>query len=61
MLLSDALDSYGDLLTYLTLPPAVWLHWPEIVEQQRWYIVAAVSLCILPALVSLRKFGRLAS
>lgn len=55
------LDSYGDVLTYLSTPLAVWWLWPDIVKEELYYIIAAIVIYILPAIFSLLKFGQLAS
>jgi CDP-diacylglycerol--glycerol-3-phosphate 3-phosphatidyltransferase len=59
--LGARLDSYGDILTYLSIPLAVWWLWPEIVKEEMPYIAVAIGLFILPAFFSLAKFGKLAS
>ncbi|RUM65732.1 MAG: CDP-alcohol phosphatidyltransferase family protein [Sulfurospirillum sp.] len=59
--LGARLDSYGDILTYLTVPFAVWFLWPEIILHEKAYIITAVVLYILPALFSFFKFGKLAT
>jgi CDP-diacylglycerol--glycerol-3-phosphate 3-phosphatidyltransferase len=55
------LDSYGDILTYLSTPLAVWWLWPDIVKAELYYIFAAIVIYMLPAIFSLLKFGKLAS
>ena len=55
------LDSYGDILTYMSTPLAVWWLWPDIVKEELYYIIAAIVIYILPAIFSLLKFGKLAS
>lgn len=55
------LDSYGDILTYLCTPLAVWWLWPEIIHQELYYIIAAIIIYILPVFFTLIKFGKLAS
>lgn len=59
--LGARLDSYGDIVTYLSAPVAIWFLWPEIIMKEFYYIVVAIFLFILPALFSLVKFGKLAS
>lgn len=59
--LGARLDSYGDILTYLSTPIAVWWLWPDIVKEEFYYIIAAVAIYILPAVFALLKFGKLAS
>lgn len=55
------LDSYGDILTYLTTPLAVWYLWPDLIKDELYYIIAAIIIYILPAVFTLLKFGKLAS
>ena len=55
------LDSYGDILTYLSTPLAVWWLWPDIVKEELYYIIAAIVIYIFPAIFSFLKFGTLAS
>ena len=59
--LGARLDSYGDILTYLTTPLAAWWLWPELIKNELHYIFAAIILYVFPALFSLVKFGKLAS
>jgi len=59
--LGARLDSYGDILTYLTTPLAVWWLWPDIVKEELYYIIAAIIIYVLPAFFALLKFGKLAS
>ena len=59
--LGARLDSYGDIITYLTTPLAVWWLWPEIILEEKAYIFTAIILFILPAFFALFKFGKLAS
>ena len=59
--LGARLDSYGDILTYLTTPLAVWWLWPDLVKAELYYIIAAIIIYVLPAFFALYKFGKLAS
>jgi CDP-diacylglycerol--glycerol-3-phosphate 3-phosphatidyltransferase len=59
--LGARLDSYGDIVTYLSAPVAIWFLWPEIITKEMPYIVTAIGLFILPAFFALAKFGKLAS
>ena len=59
--LGARLDSYGDMLTYLTTPLAAWLLWPDLIKSELYYIIAAIIIYILPAVFALLKFGKLAS
>lgn len=59
--LGAKLDSYGDIVTYLSTPLAVWWLWPDIIKEEIVYIIAAIVIYILPAFFSLAKFRQLAS
>ncbi len=59
--LGARLDSYGDILTYLTTPLAAWWLWPDIIKDELYYIIAAIIIYVLPAVFALLKFGKLAS
>jgi CDP-diacylglycerol--glycerol-3-phosphate 3-phosphatidyltransferase len=59
--LGSKLDSYGDILTYFTAPLAIWWLFPEVIEKEKSYIFAAITIFVLPALFALVKFGKLAS
>lgn len=59
--LGARLDSYGDILTYLTTPVAAWWLWPDLIKGEFYYIIAAIIIYILPAVFALLKFGKLAS
>lgn len=59
--LGARLDSYGDMVTYLATPIAVWWLWPDLITQELHYIIAAIIIYILPAFFALVKFGALAS
>lgn len=59
--LGARLDSYGDIVTYLSTPVAMWWLWPQLIEKEIPYIIAAVAIYILPAFFALAKFGKLAS
>jgi len=55
------LDSLGDMTTYLSILPAVWWLWPDIIIGEAAYIVSVLVIYIVPALFSLAKFGEFAS
>ncbi|WP_295420410.1 CDP-alcohol phosphatidyltransferase family protein [Sulfurovum sp.] len=59
--LGARLDSYGDILTYLCTALAAWLLWPDMIKVEFHYIVAVITLYIVPAFFALAKFGKLAS
>ena len=59
--LGARLDSYGDILTYLSTPLAAWWLWPDLIKEELYYITAVIIIYILPAFFALAKFGKLAS
>ena len=59
--LGARLDSYGDILTYLTTPLAAWWLWPDVIKEELYYIIAAIIIYISPAVFALVKFGKLSS
>jgi CDP-diacylglycerol--glycerol-3-phosphate 3-phosphatidyltransferase len=59
--LGARLDSYGDILTYLSTPLAAWWLWPDLIKAELYYIIAAIIIYVLPAFFALVKFGKLAS
>jgi len=59
--LGARLDSYGDIMTYLSTPLAAWWLWPDMIKEELYYIIAAIIIYVLPAFFSLIKFGKLAS
>jgi CDP-diacylglycerol--glycerol-3-phosphate 3-phosphatidyltransferase len=59
--LGAKLDSIGDIVTYLSTPPAIWWLWPEIIKEEAIYIASVIVLYISPAFFSFAKFGELAS
>jgi len=59
--LGARLDSYGDIVTYLSTPLAAWWLWPDMMKEELYYIIAAIIIYVLPAFFSLAKFGKLAS
>jgi len=59
--LGARLDSYGDIVTYLSIPIAAWWLWPDIIRHEFYYIVTVISIYILPAFFAYAKFGKLVS
>ena len=51
------LDSWGDLLTYITMILGLYLLWPEHFADQLWFLLMGVTFYCLPLLASLFKFG----
>ncbi|MDM5271576.1 CDP-alcohol phosphatidyltransferase family protein [Sulfurovum sp. zt1-1] len=59
--LGARLDTYGDILTYISTLGAVWWLWPDLIQNELYYIISAAVLYTIPALISFMKFGELAS
>lgn len=55
------LDSWADVITYLTIAVACWWLWPQIVSAEIVYVLLIVASCLLPAIAGFIKFGRFTS
>jgi CDP-diacylglycerol--glycerol-3-phosphate 3-phosphatidyltransferase len=55
------LDSWADVITYLTIALCCWWLWPEVVSRERLYVGLIIASCLLPALAGMLKFGRFTS
>jgi phosphatidylglycerophosphate synthase len=53
------LDSWGDFSNYMSIPLCVWWLWPDVVRQERWYILTSLASYIVPSLVAALKFKRM--
>ena len=51
------LDSWADVITYLTIALCCWWLWPDVVKRELLYVGLIVASCLLPALVGILKFG----
>lgn len=51
------LDSWGDLLIYITMGLGMWLLWPERFLREIWFLLLGVGFYLLPMIASLFKFG----
>lgn len=51
------LDSWADVITYLTIAVCCWWLWPEIVQREFVYVAMIIASCLLPAIVGFCKFG----
>jgi CDP-diacylglycerol--glycerol-3-phosphate 3-phosphatidyltransferase len=51
------LDSWADVVTYLTIVICCWWMWPEMVSRELFYIGLIVASCLLPAVAGFFKFG----
>jgi CDP-diacylglycerol--glycerol-3-phosphate 3-phosphatidyltransferase len=55
------LDSWADVITYLTIALCCWWLWPDMVRRELIYVGIIVASCLLPALAGIYKFGRFTS
>ncbi len=55
------LDSWADVITYLTIALCCWWLWPDVVSRELLYVGLIVASCLLPAVVGVFKFGRFTS
>lgn len=51
------LDSWADVVIYLTIALGSWWLWPTIVRHEQLYVGLFLASCLLPALVGFLKFG----
>jgi CDP-diacylglycerol--glycerol-3-phosphate 3-phosphatidyltransferase len=50
------LDTWGDLVTYMTIGFGTWWLWPEIVHREDLYLYTIVACFVIPALFATIKF-----
>jgi phosphatidylglycerophosphate synthase len=55
------LDSWADVITYLTIALSCWWLWPDMVKRELVYVGMIVASCLLPAFAGIYKFGRFTS
>ena len=55
------LDSWADVVIYLTIAIGCWWLWPEIVYRELIFVGLIVASCLLPAFAGFSKFGRFTS
>ena len=51
------LDSWADVIIYLTIAVCCWWLWPDVVKREMLYVVLIVASCLLPAIAGFSKFG----
>lgn len=51
------LDSWADVINYLTTAVCCWWLWPEIFVLELLYVGMVVGSCLLPAFIGFIKFG----
>lgn len=55
------LDSWADVIIYLTIAVSAWWLWPAIVKQELAYVSIIIASYLLPAMVGIAKFGSFTS
>ena len=55
------LDSWADVITYLTIAIGCWWLWPDVVYRELIFVGLIVASCLLPAFAGFSKFGRFTS
>lgn len=55
------LDSWADVITYLTIAIGCWWLWPSVVRRELFFVVLIVASCLLPAIAGFWKFGSFTS
>ena len=55
------LDSWADLLVYITIAISTWWLWPEVIKREQWYVVITVLSYLLPVSIGLYKFHAVTS
>ena len=55
------LDSWADIVNYLTISVGCWWLWPEIVKRESLYVIFIIVSFLSPPIVGFCKFGQLTS
>lgn len=55
------LDSFADVITYLTIAACGWWLWPDIMRRESIYVAVLIASFLLSAIAGLSKFGRFTS
>ena len=55
------LDSWADVIIYLTIAIGCWWLWPDVVYRELIFVSLIVASCLLPAFAGFSKFGRFTS
>lgn len=59
--LGAQLDSWGDFFIYSTMAISAWLLWPEIIIENKIYVIILIASFTIPVLIGLIKFRKLTS
>ena len=60
-LLGAKLDSWADVITYLTIAISCWWLWPEVVKREIVFVALVITSYLLPAIIGIAKFGTFTS
>jgi phosphatidylglycerophosphate synthase len=55
------LDSWADVITYITIAIGCWWLWPDVVRRELFFVSLIIASCLLPAFAGFSKFGRFTS
>ena len=55
------LDSWGDMVTYLTVPICAWWLWPEILKKEVIFVFIVIGSYVIPLVAGLIKFRNIPS
>ncbi len=55
------LDSWADLLVYITIAVSTWWLWPDVINRELGYVTITISSYILPVAAGLYKFHAVTS
>jgi phosphatidylglycerophosphate synthase len=59
--LGATLDSWADVIIYLTIAICAWWLWPTVVKSEMVYVALIITSYLLPALIGMLKFGTFTS
>lgn len=59
--LGGKLDSWGDLVTYMTVPICAWWLWPDLIRQEAPFVITVFVSYLVPVAIGFLKYGRLTS
>jgi CDP-diacylglycerol--glycerol-3-phosphate 3-phosphatidyltransferase len=59
--LGAKLDSWADMINYLTVALASWWLWPEVVIREAAFVAIIIASYLLPPLLGIIKFGTFTS
>jgi CDP-diacylglycerol--glycerol-3-phosphate 3-phosphatidyltransferase len=57
--LGTLLDSWGDLVTFLSVPICAWWLWPDLIRREGVYLAVLLAAYVFPIVLGYLKYGRL--